>query len=75
MYTQVPLVHTRTHVTLPSHTCTLLVSHSGGVVLTFFGTNLDVIQNPMLVVTDPQYLNEANVSAMTVLSIIMTIFL
>ena len=49
------------------------MSHSGGVVLTFIGTNLDVVQNPMLVITDPQYLNEANVSAMTVLSTIMTI--
>ena len=43
-------------------------------MLTFNGTNLDVIQNPMLVVADPQYLNEANVSAMTVLSTTMTIF-
>ena len=44
-------------------------------MLTFNGTNLDVVQNPMLVLTDPQYLNEANVSAMTVLSTIMTIFM
>ena len=27
----------------------------------FIGTNLDVVQNPMLVVDDPQYLNVANV--------------
>jgi hypothetical protein len=32
-------------------------------MLMFIGTNLDVVQNPMLVVNDPQYLNEANVSA------------
>ena len=43
-------------------------------MLTFNGTNLDVVQNPMLVIDDPQYLNVANVSAMTVLSTIMTIF-
>ena len=51
------------------------MAHSGGVVLTFIGTNLDVVQNPMLVVDDSQYLNAANVSAMTVLSTIMTIFM
>lgn len=34
---------------------------SGGIVLMFIGTNLDVVQNPMLVVDDPQYLNIANV--------------
>ena len=39
-------------------------------MLTFSGTNLDVVQNPVLVITDPQYLIEANVSAMTVLSTI-----
>ena len=43
-------------------------------MLTFIGTNLDVVQNPMLVIADPQYLNKANVSAMTALSTIMTIF-
>ena len=43
-------------------------------MLTFNGTNLDVVQNPILVIDDPQYLIEANVSAMTVLSTIMTIF-
>ena len=44
-------------------------------MLTFNGTNLDVVQNPILVVDDPQYLNVANVSTMTVLSTIMTIFM
>ena len=33
----------------------------------FIGTNLDVVQNPMLVVDDPQYLNVANVREKTVL--------
>ena len=41
-------------------------THSGGIVLTFIGTNLDVVQKPMLVVNDPQYLNVANVSATTI---------
>ena len=44
-------------------------------MLTFNGTNLDVVQNPMLVIADPQYLNVANVSAIIVLSTIMTIFM
>ena len=43
-------------------------------MLTFSGTNLDVVQNPILVIADPQYLIEANVSAMTVLSTINIIF-
>ena len=64
MYTQVHLyVHTHTH----SLTYTLLMAHSGGVVLTFIGANLDVVQKPMLVVDDPQYLNVANVSATTII--------
>ena len=43
-------------------------------MLTFSGTNLGVVQDPMLVIADPQYLIEANVSAMTVLSTINIIF-
>jgi hypothetical protein len=34
-------------------------------VLTFIGTGLDVVQNPILVVDDPQYLNVANVRVIT----------
>ena len=40
------------------HTCTC----SGGIELTFIGTNLDVVQNPVLVVSDMDYLDAANVS-------------
>ena len=40
------------------HTCTC----SGGIELTFIGTNLDVVQNPVLVVSDMDYLDTANVS-------------
>ena len=35
---------------------------SGGIELIFNGTNLDVVQNPMLVISDPQYLDISNVS-------------
>ena len=35
---------------------------SGGIEIIFNGTNLDVVQNPMLVIIDPQYLNVSNVS-------------
>ena len=51
--------HTHTHTLAP-----ILLIHicSGGIALTFIGTNLDVVQNPMLVVNDPLYINEANVS-------------
>ena len=35
---------------------------SGGIELIFNGTNLDVVQNPMLVINDPEYLNVINVS-------------
>ena len=38
------------------------LTHSGGIELIFIGTNLDVVQNPMLVVSDPQYLDGTNVS-------------
>ena len=34
----------------------------GGIELIFLGTNLDVVVNPMLVVSDPQYLDATNVS-------------
>ena len=56
MYTH---THTHTHTLAP-----ILLIHicSGGIALTFIGTNLDVVQNPALVVNDSQYLNEANVS-------------
>ena len=35
---------------------------SGGIELIFNGTNLDVVQNPMLVISDPQYLEVSNVN-------------
>lgn len=58
-----------THAYTPSHTHLLLhiILCSGGIVLMFIGTNLDVVQNPMLVIADPQYLNVANVSATTII--------
>ena len=43
-----------------THTHTL--THSGGIELIFNGTNLDVVQNPMLVISDPEYLDVSNVS-------------
>ena len=39
-----------------THTC------SGGIELTFIGTNLDVVQNPVLVVDDSAYVDVVNVS-------------
>ena len=52
------LSHAHTH----TYTHQFTAVHSGGIVLTFIGTNLDVVQNPVLVVNDPQYLNVTNVS-------------
>ena len=49
-----PKCHRYTH----THTHT----HSGGIELVFNGTNLDVVQSPMLVVSDPDYVNATNVS-------------
>ena len=49
------------------HTYYMIPTCSGGIMLTFIGTNLDVVQNPMLVIADPQYLNVANVSATTII--------
>ena len=40
----------------------IVYQHRGGIELIFNGTNLDVVQNPMLVINDPQYLNITNVS-------------
>ena len=40
----------------------MIYTHSGGIELVFIGTNLDVVIEPMLVVTDPQYLDVTNVS-------------
>ena len=45
-----------------THTHTHTHTHSGGIELIFNGTNLDVVQNPMLVISDPEYLNVSNVS-------------
>ena len=54
--------HTHTHIHTHTHTLTHTHTHSGGINLTFIGTNLDVVQNPVLVVNDPQYLDGTNVS-------------
>ena len=51
-----PKCHSRTHADILTH------SHSGGIELTFNGTNLDVVQSPMLIVSDPDYVNATNVS-------------
>ena len=39
-----------------------LFTYSGGIELVFNGTNLDVILNPMLEISDPDNLNVINVS-------------
>jgi hypothetical protein len=57
-------MHMHTHTHTPHIHITHAETHSGGIMLTFIGTNLDVVQNPILVVADPQYLNIANVSVL-----------
>ena len=39
-----------------------LFIYSGGIEVVFNGTNLDVTQNPMLEISDPDNLNVINVS-------------
>jgi hypothetical protein len=59
-----PICHTLTHTFSHTHTHTHIHTHthSGGIELIFNGTNLDVVERPMLVVSDPQYVNATNVS-------------
>ena len=38
-------------------------THSGGIELIFKGSNLNVVQNPVLVINDPDYLDNVNVSS------------
>ena len=48
--------HTYTHTLIHS------LTHSGGIELIFNGSNLDVVQNPMLIFDDPNYTSNVNVS-------------
>ena len=48
--------------TLCEYLAIMLDQCSGGIELIFNGTNLDVVQNPMLVISDPQYLEVSNVN-------------
>jgi Na+/serine symporter len=54
------LTHTHTHIL--TNTYSHSHTHSGGIELIFNGTNLDVVESPMLVVNDPNYVNVTNVS-------------
>ena len=58
--------HTRTHARTHTHTHTHTHVHtSGGIEVTFIGANLDVVQRPMLVVNDTDYVPVVNVSQST----------
>ena len=39
-----------------------VIHHRGGIQLTFSGSNLDIAQNPFLVVDDSKYLSSTKVS-------------
>ena len=56
------LTHMYTHTHTHTYTHTLTHAHRGGIELIFNGTNLDVVQRPMLVFDDTEYVNAPNVS-------------
>ena len=41
----------------------IIIICSGGIELIFNGSNLNVVQNPLLVINDPDYLDNTNVSS------------
>jgi hypothetical protein len=61
-YFYIPSISHMSHTHTHTHTLTHTQTCSGGIEFIFNGTNLDVVERPILVVSDPNYVNATNVS-------------